>query len=290
VFKRIYPSIVAAAVATLGWTMAVRSQGLVPYTPKQSSQYLEQTGKQLLDSAKNLIAFQQYEQAISRISLSTQLAPKNHQAWYFLGTLYVQTQKYDRAVEALKTGLALKPQDADTMFMLGSAYFQKGDRQQAIDILQAGLKLKPDHTNALFDLGNAYYTGKQYNQAVAQYQKAVAKDPKFWPAINNIGLVKYESGDIEGAIQAWDRSIALEDPKAKAAEPRLAKAVALYVRGKSAEAYELLSAAMKIDTRYASVPYLKENLWGDKLLNDARRLIQSPKGRDAITKYPGNTP
>jgi tetratricopeptide (TPR) repeat protein len=189
-------------------------------------------------------------------------------------------------VDSLKVSLQLKPQDPDVMFMLGSAYFQKGDRQQAIDVIQSGLKIKPDSINALFDLGNAYYMTNKYPQALTTYQKAIAKDAKFWPAINNIGLVKYESGDIPGAIQSWDRAIALEDPKVKAAEPRLAKAVALFVRGQKEEAYTLLQAAMKIDTRYASVPYLKENLWGDKLLGDAKKLIQSPRGRDAITKYP----
>jgi tetratricopeptide (TPR) repeat protein len=286
VSNRIFRSLLITCLSGFTFTAPAFCQAIVPYAPKQNAQYLEQTGKQLLEQAKGPIAFQQYDRAISLISLSTQLAPKNSQAWYFLGTLYVQTQKFDRAVNSLQVALKLKPQDPDVMFMLGSAYFQKGDRKQAIDVIQSGLKIKPDSISALFDLGNAYYMTNQYPQALAQYQKAVAKDAKFWPAINNIGLVKYESGDIGGAIQSWDRAIALEDPKSKAAEPRLAKAVALFIRGQKEEAYNLLQAAMKIDTRYASVPYLKENLWGDKLLGDARKLIQSPRGRDAITKYP----
>ena len=123
----------------------------------------------------------------------------------------------------------------------------------------------------------------KYPDAIAQYQKAVKKDPKFWPAINNIGLVSYESGDVNGAIQNWQRAISI-DPKA--AEPTLAIAAALFAQGKQAEAFTIAEKAILLDNRYANIQYLKDNLWGDKLLNDTRKLIQTPRIRDFITKAP----
>ncbi|WP_310425972.1 tetratricopeptide repeat protein, partial [Chamaesiphon sp. VAR_48_metabat_135_sub] len=152
-----------------------------------------------------------------------------------------------------------------------------------IDTIQTGLKIKPDSNSALFDLGNAYYKLNKYPDAIAQYQKAVRKDPKFWPAINNIGLVSYENGDVNGAIQHWQKAISI-DPKA--AEPVLAIAVALFTQGKQAEAYTAAEKAIVLDNRYANIQYLKDNLWGDKLLNDTRKLIQTPRVRDFITKAP----
>ena len=149
--------------------------------------------------------------------------------------------------------------------------------------MQAGLKIKPDNNGALFDLGNAYYTTNKYADALVQYQKAVKKDPKFWPAINNIGLVSYETGDLNGAIQNWQRAISI-DPKA--AEPMLAMAVALFSQGKQAEAYTSAEKAIVLDSRYANIQYLKDNLWGEKLLNDTRKLLQTPRVRDFITKTP----
>jgi tetratricopeptide (TPR) repeat protein len=281
--NRIYLLLLTACLGIVSVPTATHSQALLPYTPKQDPQSLTDTSKSLLRQAAGLVQFQQYEQAIPRVALATQLAPKNHEAWFFLGTLYVQTQKYQKGIDSLLQAKAIKPQDPEILFMLGSAYFQKGDNPQAIETINAGLKIKPDNNSALFDLGNAYYKSSRYPDAIAQYQKAVKKDPKFWPAINNIGLVSYETGDLNGAIQNWQKAIAI-DPKA--AEPTLAIAVALFTQGKQAEAFTTAEKAISLDSRYANIQYLKDNLWGDKLLNDTRKLIQTPRIRDFITKAP----
>ena len=281
--KRIYLLLFAACLGIASVPTVTYSQALLPYSPKQDPQSLVDTSKSLLRQAAGLVQFQQYEQAIPRVALAAQLAPQNSEAWFFLGTLYVQTQKYQKGIDALQQAKAIKPQDPDTLFMLGSAYFQKGDNPLAIETINAGLKIKPDNNSALFDLGNAYYKSSKYPDAIAQYQKAVKKDPKFWPAINNIGLVSYESGDVNGAIQNWQRAISI-DPKA--AEPTLAIAAALFAQGKQAEAFTTAEKAILLDNRYANIQYLKDNLWGDKLLNDTRRLIQTPRIRDFITKAP----
>jgi tetratricopeptide (TPR) repeat protein len=281
--NRIYLLLLTACLGIVSVPTTTHSQALLPYTPKQDPQSLTDTSKSLLRQAAGLVQFQQYEQAIPRVALATQLAPKNHEAWFFLGTLYVQTQKYQKGIDSLLQAKAIKPQDPEILFMLGSAYFQKGDNPQAIETINAGLKIKPDNNSALFDLGNAYYKSSRYPDAIAQYQKAVKKDPKFWPAINNIGLVSYETGDLNGAIQNWQKAIAI-DPKA--AEPTLAIAVALFTQGKQAEAFTTAEKAISLDSRYANIQYLKDNLWGDKLLNDTRKLIQTPRIRDFITKAP----
>jgi tetratricopeptide (TPR) repeat protein len=248
----------------------------------QASQSLEKS-KSLLRQAAGLVQFQQYEEAIPRVLQAIQLAPTNHEAWFFLGTLYVQIKKYDKGIEALQQGKALRPLDSDILFMLGSAYFQKGDYQKAINSIQSGLIAKPDNNSALFDLGNSYYKLNKYSDAIAQYQKAVKKDPKFWPAINNIGLVSYEMGDINVAIQNWERVSSI-DPKA--AEPIFALAAAFFTQGKRAEAYIIIERAISLDSRYANIQYLKDNLWGSKIVSDISKLIQTPRVRDFISKTP----
>jgi tetratricopeptide (TPR) repeat protein len=273
--------LLTAGLSLLTIPTPIFAQALLPYTIKQDPKSLEETSKSLLRQAAGLVQFQQFEQAIPRLALATQLAPKNPDTWYFLGTLYVQTQKYDKAISSLDRARSLKPNDAEILFMLGSAYFQNGNNQPAIDVLQAGLKIKPDTLSPLFDLGNAYYKANRYSDAIAIYQRAVAKDAKFWPAINNMGLISYEKGDINGALQYWNRALTI-DPKS--AEPMMAKAVAFFVQGKQAEAISTLSATMKIDRRYATIKHLQDNLWGTKLINDTRRFIQTPQARDVITK------
>ncbi len=282
--KRIYLLLpIVTCLSLVSLPTVTHSQAVLPYTLKQNPQSLLETSKSLLRQGAGLVQFQQYEQAIPRVALATQLAPKDPEAWFFLGTLYVQVQKYDKGIIALQRAKSLKPQDPDIFFMLGSAYFQKGNYPSAIDTLQAGLKMKPDTVSPLFDLGNAYYKSNKYNEAIAEYQKAVKKDPKFWPGINNIGLVSYEAGDPNRAIDNWKKAIEI-DPKA--AEPALAIASALFAQGKQAEAYTTAEKAISLDSRYANIQYLKDNLWGNKLVEDTRKLLQTPRIKDFITKTP----
>ncbi len=136
------------------WSIAgpVFGQALVPHTLQLDSNQLEQQGVGLAQEAAQLAQFQQYEQALSRARLATQLAPKNYQAWFLLGGLYLQTNQADKGVEALQKAKVLNPNEAAIQFALGSAYFQQEKYQASIDAIQEGLKLKPNSRDALFDL------------------------------------------------------------------------------------------------------------------------------------------
>jgi tetratricopeptide (TPR) repeat protein len=122
---------------------------------------------------------------------------------------------------------------------------------------------------------------KAYPKAIAQYEKAVAQEKKFWPAINNIGLVKYEQGDIRGALEKWQAAIAIDN---EAAEPQLAAAVAMYAQGEQEKALALGEAAIRIDSRYADLDFLKENLWGERLLTETQKFLANPKIQASIAQ------
>jgi tetratricopeptide (TPR) repeat protein len=261
----------------------VSAQALVPHTIQLDSKELEQQGLNLAQEAVQLVRFQQYDLALPRATLATQLAPKTYQTWFILGSLYVQNKEFDKGIEALQRAKGLAPKEAGVFFTLGSARFQKGQYTAAITDLETGLKLKPNVPEALFDLGNAYYMLKQYPRAIAQYEKAVAQEKKFWPAMNNIGLVKYEQGDVAGAIKQWQAAITIDK---EAAEPQLASAVAMYTRGEREKALSMGEAALGIDSRYGDLKFLKENLWGDRLLSDTKKFLAIPRIQASITRTP----
>lgn len=212
----------ASFIVFFGFWSAVQpasGQALVPHILQLDPARLERQGIGLAQEAAQLATFEQYELAIPRAQLATQLAPKNANVWSLLGGLYLQTNELDRGIETLKKAQALDGKDTAVLFALGSAYFQKADYAASVRYLTAGLKIKPNVTGALFDLGNAYLMLNQYADAIAQYEKAVATEKEFWPAINNIGLIKYEQGDLEAAMQYWRQAVKLDQ---KAAEPQLA--------------------------------------------------------------------
>jgi tetratricopeptide (TPR) repeat protein len=256
------------------------AQALLPYVAQQDRKDFAREADRLYKNALALTQYQLYDQAISRAVLASQLAPERADVLLLLGTLYLQTQKSDRSIEILTKAQALKPTEANIVLQLGSAYFQKGNYPAAIERLQAGLKIDPKNFSGLFDLGNAYFRSKRYPDAITSYERAVQVKKDFWPALNNIGLISYETNDLPNAVKYWQQAISIDK---KAAEPQLAMAVALYQQGKQDEAFRLGEAALRNDSRYASIDYLKENLWGDKLVSHTQGFLKTPRIKAALT-------
>lgn len=273
-----------ALCLTLGlWsTQPASAQALIPHAPQVDFKRLEQQGLGLAQEAAQLAQFDQDQLALSRARLSVQLAPKRPETWAILGSLYLETNQAEPAIDALKRANTLDPKNAAILFALGTAHFQKGQYAESVNQIQAGLKLKPDTTGAWFDLGNAYLMQKKNRDAIVSYEKAIAQDKKFWPAINNIGLIRYEEGKIDEAIQLWRQSVAI-DPK-QTSEPKLAIAVALHRQGKQTEAVNLAEEALKADGRYSEIKFLKENLWGEKLLADTQKFFALPRIQATIAQ------
>ncbi|MEO0684007.1 MAG: tetratricopeptide repeat protein, partial [Cyanobacteria bacterium J06649_11] len=214
----------------------VNAQALVPHMVQLDSAKLEQQGLVLAQEAARLAQFRQYNLAMPRARLATQLAPNSDKVWFLLGGLYLQSKEFDKAITSLRKAQNLNPKNAETHFALGSAYFQQQKYQSAIGEYKLGLRINPKDPEGLFDLGNAYYMLGKLPQAITEYKKSIVYKQNFWPAVNNIGLIMYEQGDIKNAITQWQQAITkANNAKEPAAEPKLALAVALYTRGSKAD-------------------------------------------------------
>ena len=248
---------------------------LLPYTPEISEDYLDLYSTQLIQDAIQLIRFQEYDLALSRAKLATQLSPQIYQTWYILGTLEIQAGQLENGIESFEQARKLAPSEeqADILFSLGNSYFQVGKYDLALQKLQAGLELNPQAPQAYFDLGNTYLKLSDYNKAIDSYKQAITLEKNFWPATNNIGLVNYEEGKIDEAISKWEEALTVDENQA---EPILAIAVALYRQGNRSKAIELGQKALRIDSNYGKLSFLEENLWGEKLLADTQELFANP--------------
>jgi tetratricopeptide (TPR) repeat protein len=266
-------------------------QALVPHTVQLDAARLEQQGLSLAQEAAQLAQFQQTPFALPRAKMATQLAPKTPEVWALLGSLHVQyasevpkenrAKELDAGITALQKARSLDEKNVPVLFALGSAYFQKEQYTTAVEYLQKGLEIKPNVPGALFDLGNAYYMLRKFPEAISSYEKAVAQDKQFWPAINNIGLIRYEQKKDNDAIKLWRSAVEIDG---KAAEPLLAIAVALYAKGDREQALKLGETAINLDARYADLTFLKDNLWGDRLLAATKKFLATPKMQATIAQ------
>ena len=278
--------ITGAAIASL--SLPARGQAVLPYVPKLDSEKLELQGLQLLQDAVQLIRFQQYDLALPRAELATQLAPNNYDVWFILGSLYVQQDKLDRGIKVLNRAEKLAPEQAGVLLRLGEAYFQKGDYETAREKLEAGLEIEGgSSSDALFSLGNTYLKLAEYDQAIDVYEEAFAQEKTFWPALNNVGLVEYEQGNFAEAIAKWESVIEVDG---KQAEPKLALAVALFTEGEVDKAIELGKSALELDSRYADIQFLEENLWGEQLIEDTREFLSNPQIQEIVSNYQQSNP
>jgi tetratricopeptide (TPR) repeat protein len=273
-------------VSSLSVAPKVNAQALVPHTVQLDGAKLEQQGLVLAREAAQLAQFQQFDLAMPRARLATQLAPNSDKVWFLLGGLYLQSKELDKAISSLQKAQSINPKNAETYFALGSAHFQQEKYQLAIEQYKAGLQIDPKDPEGLFDLGNAYYMLGKLPQAIIEYNKSIVYKEDFWPAVNNIGLIFYEQGDKKGAINQWQQAITkANNVKQPAAEPQLALAVALYTDGNKSDRQRGLAmgeAALRLDERYANLDFLKENLWGDRLLSDTKKFLELPSIQAAL--------
>jgi tetratricopeptide (TPR) repeat protein len=272
--------LVLLVVLGLGLTTSpVLSQSGVTHTVTLEQEQLEKAGIQLLREAFELAQYQQLPPALARAELAVQLLPDSSDAWALLGGLYINSKQPEKGIQALETSKRLNPKNPGVHFSLGSAYFGNQQYPLAQQSIEAGLKLKSGVPEALFDLGNTYYKMGNYKKAIQNYELAYKNDEKLWPAINNIGLVHYENGDVPAAIASWKSAVAMDE---KASEPKLALAIALYTQGDKEAGLKLAEEALSIDSRYGDVDFLIENLWGDRLIADARSLLETPKIKETL--------
>ena len=282
VYKRF--SLLSVLVSASLWGVAQPAQGqaLMPHVLELDPVRMEQQGLFLAQEAVQLAQFQQYDLALTRASLASQLAPESPQVWLLLGRLYLQMEDYDQSISAIQKARTLDPEDPAALFDLGSLYFRLGEFEKAAESLEEGLEFAPGVPGALFDLGNTYFMLQRYDDAVDQYEKAAEIDETFWPAINNIGLVLYETGDIDDALSQWQEAVEITEEAE--AEPMLAIAVALYAEGDQDEAITAGQAALELDGRYADLEFLKENLWGDRLLADTQQFLTLPTIQETLAQ------
>ena len=146
--------------------------------------------------------------------------------------------------------------------------------EQAIADYEKALEVQPGYHESLFSKGVAFSQLKFYQQAIVAYERAIEikSDDNF--TIINLGLVKYEIGKVDEAIEHWQAVIEINN---QLVEPQLAIGVALYNKGEISEGLTIAEIALKLDKSWGNLQRLKKELWGEKLLADAGKLLENPQ-------------
>ncbi|MEB3243818.1 MAG: tetratricopeptide repeat protein, partial [Cyanobacteriota bacterium] len=215
------------------------------------------------------------------------LLPNDPRGWVLLAESQLRSDKSEQARSALAKAKSLDPNNPGIWFAEGALALRNGKPADALALLQRGLQLDRRSASAFFDLGNAHILLDQPDQALRAFQQAATLRTNFWEAINNQGLVLFERGRRPEAIKLWRKVLTI---KPTIAESSLALAAALHSEqnGKSEESFRLAESALADDPNYVKEDYQKEQLWGPKLREAARRLLAEPSLKPAVERAKAN--
>jgi tetratricopeptide (TPR) repeat protein len=154
-----------------------------------------------------------YEQAGIWLKRALRDNPSSADAFYGLGSVYLEQKKVSEARESFQRATGLPAASPDTVpnawNNLGLLAAREGRTQDAIPYFEQALKLSPDHLIALENLGNAYRAEKRWEDARKTLEHAVRVGPQDAEANYSLGMVYAQLDNPDRAYDFLERSLKL---------------------------------------------------------------------------------
>jgi tetratricopeptide (TPR) repeat protein len=152
-----------------------------------------------------------FDQAEASFRLAIRDDPSSAEAFYGLGSVYLNQQKTREAQESFERSIKLHASYPDTLpnawNNLGLLATREGRTDQAIAYFQEALKLSPDHLVALDNLGNAYRQQKQWEDARKVFERALKISPQDPEANYSLGMIFAQTEDNQQAFEYLQRAL-----------------------------------------------------------------------------------
>jgi tetratricopeptide (TPR) repeat protein len=153
-----------------------------------------------------------YTEPISTEALlkkAIELDPKNDNAYFGLGRLYMNQGRSAQAEKAFSKAIELNPGNDNAYFGLGWFYQEQGQSARAEGAFQKALALDPKNDKAYFGLGRFYHGQGQFPEAEEAFKKAIELNPQNDVAHFELGRFYQEQGKFPQAEDAFKRSLEL---------------------------------------------------------------------------------
>jgi Flp pilus assembly protein TadD len=151
------------------------------------------------------------EQAEDFFRLALRDDPSGAEAFYGLGSVYLQQQKAAEARQSFERALHLRTHYPGTLpnawNNLGILAAREGQTDEAIRNFEHALEIDPDHLIALQNLGNAYRQGKRWEDAKAAFQRELQLSPDNPEANYGLGMAFAALDDTQNADEYLHRAI-----------------------------------------------------------------------------------
>ena len=129
--------------------------------------------------AQAILAYEdkRYDEALGFLREAVAQDPKNVEAFYYTGLVYIAQQRLEPAVQALERARALAPNDFSVRYLLGVAYFAQERYDQAEPLLTQCFKERPKTDGLGYYVGFMRYRKKDYAGALEAFRAESSQNP-----------------------------------------------------------------------------------------------------------------
>jgi len=143
-------------------------------------------------------------EAIANFQKALRLKPGLRGANLFMGIAEYRTNQLDAGLTALRKETVLAPKDANAWMWLGIVALEKGDGGEATSALDKAAKLSPDNVDILYHRGRAHlFVSKD------SYARMFSADPKSWRVRQILAEANADADRHVDAIAEYEAAIQL---------------------------------------------------------------------------------
>jgi tetratricopeptide (TPR) repeat protein len=128
---------------------------------------------------------------------------------------------FDQAEQEFKRSIELQPKQTEAYYELGEVFLNENKLQESLPEFQKVLERSPRHGGALVGVGEAYFKLKLYEQARDWLLKATMAAPSYQPGHYYLGLTLARMGQADESRKELDVATQLAAKDNKQAASRL---------------------------------------------------------------------
>ncbi|MGM0575239.1 MAG: tetratricopeptide repeat protein [Myxococcota bacterium] len=142
------------------------------------------------------------EDAVTLLEEVTRRDPRDHEAWFDLGTLHQDAERWEDAEAAYRTATDLNPRASWALHNLGLVLLAQGRRDEAVVALREAAAIDPRSGRTANLLGAALWRAGEADEALATWRGFVARATKTIP---NLPVPDALTAHLAAAEAALDR-------------------------------------------------------------------------------------
>lgn len=142
--------------------------------------------------------------------------PRNAEAYYNLGTLYLRRKSPTEARRFLRQAIDLQPDYPAAWNNLGLIAAQENQNDEAIRNFQRSLELRSNYAVALLNLGNVYRRVGNNDEAQKYLFAALQAEPNDPEANYSVGMLCARQSKVEDALKYLEKAVSLRPDYADA--------------------------------------------------------------------------